>query len=72
MCAPNENCPALPEAVLRKGLEGAGLPAPIVGTILSIQEKFVQGGFDIVTGDVERLAGRKPRDLGQLLAGVPW
>jgi NAD(P)H dehydrogenase (quinone) len=60
----------LPEQVLRQGLEEAGLPAPVVGTILSIQEKFVQGGFDIVTGDVERLAGRKPRALRDLLGGT--
>ncbi|HEX8319105.1 SDR family oxidoreductase [Longimicrobium sp.] len=57
----------LPEAVLRQGMEQAGLPAPIVGVILSIQEKFVQGGFDIVTGDVERLSGRKPRALQDLV-----
>jgi NAD(P)H dehydrogenase (quinone) len=60
----------LPEPVLRQGLEQAGLPAPVVGTILSIQEKFVQGGFDIVTGDVERLAGRKPRALRDLLGAT--
>ena len=61
---------ALPEPVLRGGLEQAGLPAPVVGAILSIQEKFVQGGFDVVTGDVERLAGRPPRALRDLLAGA--
>ena len=60
----------LPEPVLRQGLEQAGLPAPVVGAVLSIQEKFVQGGFDIVTGDVERLAGRRPRELQDLLAGT--
>jgi NAD(P)H dehydrogenase (quinone) len=59
---------ALPEPVLRGGLEQAGLPAPVVGAILSIQEKFVQGGFDIATGDVERLAGRPPRALRELVA----
>lgn len=59
---------ALDEPVLRQGLEQAGLPAPIVGMVLSIQEKFVEGGFDIVTGDVERLAGREPRALQDLLA----
>ena len=58
----------LPEPVLSQGLEEAGLPAPVVGAILSIQEKFVQGGFDIVTGDIERLAGHKPRALQDLLA----
>ena len=61
---------ALPEPALRGGLEQAGLPAVVVGAILSIQEKFVQGGFDIVTGDVERLAGRAPRALRDLLAGA--
>ncbi|HEX8210096.1 MAG TPA: NAD(P)H-binding protein [Longimicrobium sp.] len=61
---------ALPQAVLRQGMEGAGLPAPVVGVVLSIQEKFVQSGFDIVTGDVERLAGRKPRALRDLLRGA--
>ena len=60
----------LPGPVLHRGLEGAGLPSPIVGTVLSIQEKFVQGGFDVVTGDVERLAGRKPHALRELLAGA--
>jgi NAD(P)H dehydrogenase (quinone) len=60
----------LAEPVLRQGLEQAGLPSPVVGAILSIQEKFVQGGFDIVTGDVERLAGRKPRGLRELLQGA--
>jgi NAD(P)H dehydrogenase (quinone) len=58
---------ALPEPVLRGGLEQAGLPSPVVGAILSIQEKFVQGGFDVVTGDVERLAGRPPRGLRELV-----
>lgn len=61
---------ALDEAVLRQGMEQAGLPALVIGAILSIQEKFVQGGFDIVTGDVERLAGRKPRALQDLLVGA--
>ena len=60
----------LPEPVLRGGLEQAGLPSVVVGAIVSIQEKFVQGGFDIVTGDVERLAGRRPRALRDLLAGA--
>ena len=60
----------LPESVLRGGLEQAGLPAPVVGAVLSIQQKFVQGGFDIVTGDVERLAGRPPRALRDLFAGA--
>jgi NAD(P)H dehydrogenase (quinone) len=61
---------ALPEPVLRGGLEQAGLPPAVVGAILSIQEKFVQGGFDIVTGDVERLAGRSLRAVREIVAEV--
>jgi len=30
----------------------------------------VQGGFDIVTGDVARLAGWPPRALRDMLAGA--
>ena len=30
----------------------------------------MEGGFDIVTGDVERLAGRAPRGLRDLLANA--
>jgi NAD(P)H dehydrogenase (quinone) len=54
--------------VLRQGQAGAGLPCTIVGTILSIQARFVRGGFDVVTGDVERLAGWTSRALRDLLA----
>lgn len=61
---------ALDEAALRQGMEQAGLPALVIGAILSIQEKFVQGGFDIVTGDVECLAGREPQALQDLLGGA--
>ncbi|MQA92500.1 MAG: NAD(P)H-binding protein [Gemmatimonas sp.] len=58
----------LPEPALREGLEQVGFPALAIGAVLSIQEKFVLGGFDIVTGDVERLSGRKPQSLQELLA----
>ena len=54
----------------RQGLEGARLPSPVVGAVLSIQQNFVRGGFDIVTGDVERLGARKPRELRALLASA--
>ena len=47
----------------REGLEGAGLPAPMLDAVLSIQEMWACGGFDVVTGDVARLAGRAPRKL---------
>ena len=53
---------------LRNGLTGAGLPEPIVNTVLNIQSNFVRGDFDIVTGDVERLSGQPPRPLEEVLA----
>jgi NAD(P)H dehydrogenase (quinone) len=29
--------------------------------VISIQEAFAAGGFDIVTGDIEKLSGKVPR-----------
>jgi hypothetical protein len=41
----------------------AGLPPFIVEAVLSIQDMWSIGGFDMTTGDVERLAGRPPRSF---------
>jgi NAD(P)H dehydrogenase (quinone) len=57
------------EEQLRAGLTQANLPAQIVNTVISIQTSFAEGAFDILTGDVERLAGRPPRPLRDVLAG---
>jgi NAD(P)H dehydrogenase (quinone) len=54
------------EEQLRAGLTRAGLPAGAV----SIQVSFAAGAFDIVTGDVERLGGRPPKPLRDVLAGA--
>jgi NAD(P)H dehydrogenase (quinone) len=51
----------------RRGLEAAGLPAPVVGAAMDIQQMWAAGAFDVVTGDVERLSGRRPRALGDVL-----
>jgi len=56
------------EEQLRAGLTQASLPAEIVNTIVSIQASFAAGAFDIATGDVERLAGRPPKPLRDVLA----
>lgn len=51
----------------RQGLTAAGLPPFIVDAVLDIQEMWATGGFDVTTGDVEKLAGRAPRSLEDAL-----
>lgn len=51
----------------RAGLAAAGLPPFVVDAVLSIQEMWASGGFDVTTGDVARLAGRAPRSLEDVL-----
>jgi NAD(P)H dehydrogenase (quinone) len=58
------------EAQLRGGLSQANLPQEIVEAMVEIKHSFVAGAFDIVTGDAERLAGRKPRSLREVLAAT--
>ena len=58
------------EEQLRAGLTQAGLPAGAVNTVISIQASFAAGAFDIATGDVERLGGRPPKPLRDVLAGA--
>jgi NAD(P)H dehydrogenase (quinone) len=43
------------------------LPSDLGELIINIQKALAAGGFDIVTGDVERLAGRPPRFLEDAL-----
>jgi NAD(P)H dehydrogenase (quinone) len=59
---------AIPEEQLRAGLEQAGLPEVIVQTMLDIKKTFVRGDFDIVTTDIQRLSGRPPKSLSDVLA----
>ena len=58
------------EEQLRAGLTQAGLPEAVVNVATSIQASFAAGAFDIVTGDVERLGGRPPKPLRDVLAGA--
>ncbi len=56
--------------VLRAGMAKAGLPENVINTWVSIQNDFAAGAFDIVTGDVELLAGRPPKSLHDALAAA--
>jgi NAD(P)H dehydrogenase (quinone) len=58
------------EDQLRAGLTQAGLPAGAVNIVVSIQASFAAGAFDIATGDVERLGGRPPKPLRDVLAAA--
>ena len=59
---------AITEEQLRAGLTQAGLPVEVVNVAISIQASFAAGAFDIVTGDIERLGGRPPKPLRDVLA----
>jgi NAD(P)H dehydrogenase (quinone) len=58
----------VPAEALRAGMAQAGLPEDVVNVVVSIQNDFASGAFDIVTGDVERLSGRTPKPLREALA----
>jgi NAD(P)H dehydrogenase (quinone) len=61
---------AIPSEQLRGGLTQAGLPEPVINTILDIKSTFVRGDFDVLTTDVQRLSGRKPKTFRDVLAGL--
>jgi len=50
------------------GLKAAGLPDFVVEAILGIAQTGAKGMLDVVTGDVERLSGRKPVALAEFLS----
>jgi NAD(P)H dehydrogenase (quinone) len=58
------------EEQLRAALSQAALPAGAVNIVVGIQASFAAGAFDIVTGDVERLGGRPPKPLRDVLAAA--
>jgi NAD(P)H dehydrogenase (quinone) len=59
-----------PAEALRAGMAKAGLPESAINSWVSIQNDFAAGAFDIVTGDVERLAGRAPKSLRDALSAA--
>lgn len=58
---------AIPVAVLQAGMAKMSLPDLVINAVVGIQQDFAAGAFDVVTGDVEKLAGRPPQDLRDLL-----
>jgi NAD(P)H dehydrogenase (quinone) len=56
------------EEQLRGALIRANLPPGAVNIVVSIQASFASGAFNILTGDVERLGGRPPKPLRDVLA----
>lgn len=54
----------------RAGLAAAGLPAPVINVIVGFQAALRAGAFDLVTRDVERLAGRPAVSALEFLRSV--
>jgi NAD(P)H dehydrogenase (quinone) len=57
----------VPAEALRAGMIQAGLPEFVANAVVSIQTNFAAGALNIVTGDIEKLAGRAPKDLRDVL-----
>ncbi|MEC0180789.1 NAD(P)H-binding protein [Paenibacillus peoriae] len=58
----------LPAETLQAQFQQAGLPVEVITAIVSIQQNFSNGDFDIVTGDIEKLSGRPARNLESILS----
>jgi NAD(P)H dehydrogenase (quinone) len=59
---------ALDEAALRGGMAQARVPEQYIDALIDIEKRFVAGDFNIVSGDIERLAGRKPQPFRTVLS----
>lgn len=58
------------EDSLRTVYSQAGIPPEYVESVVDIERQFANGSFDIVTGDVKRLAGRNPQSLQAVLVSA--
>ena len=58
----------LPAETLQSQFQQAGLPTELITAIVSIQQNFSNGDFDIGTGDIEKLSGRPARNLESILS----
>ncbi len=48
---------------LAGGMKAAGVPETLIPMLVSFDTTTREGGFDILTGDIEKLTGRKPETL---------
>ena len=55
---------------LRQELQAAGFPEDFLDLVVDIKRKTAESGFDIVTGDVEQLTGRRPTSLDEVLTNL--
>jgi NAD(P)H dehydrogenase (quinone) len=53
---------------LESNLGGVGLPPLVIDAISRFQQALQAGAFDLVTGDVERLSGRRPESIEEFLS----
>ncbi|ODT21683.1 MAG: NAD(P)-dependent oxidoreductase [Kaistia sp. SCN 65-12] len=60
----------IPVEALQAGMTQMGLPDFVINAVVDIQRDFAAGAFDVVTGDVEKLAGRPPKALRDVLAAL--
>ncbi|NKJ94735.1 NAD(P)H-binding protein [Rhizobium leguminosarum bv. viciae] len=61
---------SITEEQLRSGLSHAGLPDVVADAIVDIKKTFVEGHFDVLTHDVERLSGRAPAFFRDVLTAT--
>jgi NAD(P)H dehydrogenase (quinone) len=52
---------------LKGGMAQAGLPDIVVAAVIDIKKTFVDGYFDVLTTDVERLSSKAPRTFREVL-----
>lgn len=52
---------------LAEGMKAAGVPEPAIPTLVSFDTATRHGDLGLVTDDVEKLSGRKPRPLAEFL-----
>lgn len=53
----------LTDGQLADGMKAAGLPEPVIPTLVSFDTATREGDLALVTGDVEKLSGRRPQPL---------